>query len=89
MAGTHEEPDADDRLPAHVRFADEQDEGKHDQQEAHGDEEQRRDFPAVRVQAEVNGDEVDAPQDSDCNGKGGVAKVHKYTLALIWLKHQR
>ncbi|BCW61805.1 hypothetical protein StoSoilB22_07780 [Arthrobacter sp. StoSoilB22] len=89
MAGTHEEPDADNRLPAHVRFADEQDEGKDHQQEAHGDEEQRRDFPAVGVQAEVYRDEVDAPQDSNYHGKGGVAKVHTYTLAFFWLKHQR
>ncbi|MDI2023369.1 hypothetical protein PJL18_03917 [Paenarthrobacter nicotinovorans] len=89
LPGTHEESDADNRLPADVRFPDEEDERKDHQEEAHGHEEQRRDVPAVRVESEVDCDEVDAPEDGDKHGKEGVAKVHKYTLTPFSLKHQR
>ncbi|BCW57474.1 hypothetical protein StoSoilB20_08210 [Arthrobacter sp. StoSoilB20] len=89
MSGAHEQSDAENRLPAHVRFSDEQDEGEDDEDKAHRDKKQWRNFPAVGVQAEVDGNEIDAPEDGDQDGEGRMAKVHKYTLTSFSVKHQR
>ena len=72
LADAEKEADRDDPFPRNGRPSYEQDRGERGQREPKRNEEQRRE----RLEADVDGDEVDTPEERDRRGEDVMAKRH-------------